>query len=145
MLAGSARAAGTLVESALLPAILVSVIYWPGSRLFRILEWPPLLWVGRISYGMYLWQQFFFTPLRAVTISAAAEVFLPRLVLTFAAAIVSCYLLERPLLSYSRMVSTRFQSAPLVEVLGNNDMADSDLSAVLVMHKTADKFKKDSD
>jgi peptidoglycan/LPS O-acetylase OafA/YrhL len=145
MLAGSARSAGTLVESALLPAILVSVIYWPGSRLFRILEWPPLLWVGRISYGMYLWQQFFFTPLRAVTISAAAEVFLPRLVLTFAAAIVSCYLLERPLLSYSRMVSTRFQSAPLVEVLDNNDMADSDLSAVLVMHKTADKFKKDSD
>ncbi len=145
MLAGSTLSAGTLVESALLPAILVSVICWPGSRLFRILEWPPLLWVGRISYGLYLWQQFFFTPQRAVTISEAADVFLPRLALTFAAAIVSHYLFERPLLSYGRTVSTRFPSAPSGNVLDKNDMGDSELSAVLVVHKTADKLKKDSD
>ena len=85
-----------------------------------------------------------FAPRRLSSVARQAVRFALTL-LTFAAAIVSCYLLERPLLSYSRMVSTRFQSAPLVEVLDNNDMADSDLSAVLVMHKTADKFKKDSD
>jgi peptidoglycan/LPS O-acetylase OafA/YrhL len=111
MLAGSAPSTATLVESALLPAILVSVIYWPGSRVFRILEWAPLRWMGRISYGLYLWQQLFFTPEPAVSLSATAVVFLPRLALTFAAAIVSYYLLERPLLSYGRVVSTRFQSA----------------------------------
>ena len=55
--------------------------------------------MGRISYGLYLWQQFFFTPEPAVTLSAAAEVFLPRVALTFAAATASYYLLERPLLS----------------------------------------------
>jgi hypothetical protein len=43
--------------------------------------------MGRISYGLYLWQQLFFTPQVAVTFPAAAEVFLPRLALTFAVAI----------------------------------------------------------
>jgi peptidoglycan/LPS O-acetylase OafA/YrhL len=111
MLAGSALSTGTLVESALLPAILVSVIFWPDSRLFQILEWAPLRWMGRISFGLYLWQQLFFTPEPAVTFFAAAEVFLPRVGLTFAAAITSYYLLERPLLRYGRAISSRFQSA----------------------------------
>ena len=110
MLAGSAISTGTLVESALLPAILVSVIYWPGSWLFRMLEWAPLRWMGRISYGLYLWQQLFFIPKPAVMLSAAANGFLPRLALTFVAATASYYLLERPLLSYGRAVSNRFQT-----------------------------------
>jgi peptidoglycan/LPS O-acetylase OafA/YrhL len=110
MLAGSVPSTGTLVESALLPAILVSVIHWPASRFFRILEWGPLRWMGRISYGLYLWQQIFFTPEPAVTLSAAADAFLPRVALTFSAAIASYYLLERPLLNYGRTVSSRFQN-----------------------------------
>ena len=48
-LAGSASATGTLIESALLPAALASVINWPGSRVFRFLETRPLRWMGRIS------------------------------------------------------------------------------------------------
>ena len=93
-LSGSAPATGTLVESALLPAILVSVIHWPRSRVFRVLESTPLRWVGRISYGLYLWQQLFLAP--------PAEAFLPRVALTFAAAAASYYLMERPLLRYAR-------------------------------------------
>ncbi len=112
MLAGSAPSTGTLVESALLPAILVSVIHWPASWLFRILEWAPLRWMGRISYGLYLWQQLFFTPQPTVTFAGAAEVFLPRVALTFAAAIASYYLLEQPLLTHGRAVSSRFQNNP---------------------------------
>jgi peptidoglycan/LPS O-acetylase OafA/YrhL len=110
MLAGSASSVGTLVESALLPAILVSVIYWQGSLLFRILEWAPLRWVGRISYGLYIWQQLFFTPEPAVTFLAAAETFLPRVALSFVAAITSYYLLERSLLRYGRAVSGRLKA-----------------------------------
>ena len=112
MLAGSAFSMGTLVESALLPAILVSVVYWPGSGLFRILEWAPLRWVGRISYGLYLWQQLFFTPPPAASLFVAVETFLPRLALTLAVATMSYYLWERPLLSYGRTVSSRFQNDP---------------------------------
>jgi peptidoglycan/LPS O-acetylase OafA/YrhL len=111
MLAGSALSTGTLVESVLLPAILVSVISWPASRLFRILEWASLRWMGRISYGLYLWQQLLFTPPRSPSLYAAIEAFLPRLILTFAAATLSYYLLERPLMTYGRTVSSRFQRA----------------------------------
>jgi len=111
MLAGSAISIGTLIESTLLPAILVSVIYWPDSWLFRMLEWAPLRWMGRISYGLYLWQQLFFVPEPLVRLSAAATTLLPRLALTFVAATASYYLLERPLLSYGRAFSIRFQNA----------------------------------
>ena len=108
-LAGSAPATGTLVESALLPCILASVIYWEGSRIFRVLESAPLRWMGRISYGLYLWQQFFLVPQSAATLSAAAEVFLPRIALAFAAATANYYLMELPLLNYGRAVSRRIR------------------------------------
>ena len=93
-LAGSAPATGTLVESALLPAILVSIVHAPLSRVFLVLECAPLRWTGRISYGLYLWQQLFLAP--------PGGTFLPRVALTFAAAAASYYLLERPLLRYAR-------------------------------------------
>lgn len=106
--AGSAPATGILIQSALLPCILVSVIHWPGSLGFRFLEIPALRWMGRISYGLYLWQQVFFVHGPVVTLPAAIEGFLPRIALTFAVATVSYYLLERPLLNYGRTVAKRF-------------------------------------
>jgi len=93
-LASSTPASGTLVESALLPAVLVSIIHWPHSGAFQVLESAPLRWMGRISYGLYLWQQLFLAP--------PAVAFLPRVALTFAAAAASYYLLERPLVRYAR-------------------------------------------
>ena len=106
-LAGSAPAIGTLVESALLPCVLVSVVEWQGSRVFRVLEWAPLRWVGRISYGLYLWQQFFLAGPSVTSLPAAAREFLPGVGCTFAAAVLSYYLLEQPLLNYGRALSLR--------------------------------------
>jgi peptidoglycan/LPS O-acetylase OafA/YrhL len=113
-LAGSAPSTGTLVESALLPAIAVSVIYWPGSRVFRFLETRPLRWMGRISYGLYLWQQLFLVP--------PANAFLPRVALAFAAATASYYLLERPLLRYARAPGRNWNR----QVLWNNEFFAQD-------------------
>ena len=108
-LAGSAPAIGTLIESALLPAIVLSVIHWPGSRVFRFLEAPPLRWIGRISYGLYLWQQLF--------LASPAGGFLPGVALTFAAAAASYYLMERPLLRYCRAPGRNWNR----QVLWNNE------------------------
>jgi peptidoglycan/LPS O-acetylase OafA/YrhL len=106
-LAGSAPATKTLVESALLPCVLVSVIHRRGPRLFRILESAPLRWIGRISYGLYLWQQVFLVGRTSTTLPMAAAVFLPSVALTFGAATLSYYLLELPLLTYGRTLSNR--------------------------------------
>ncbi len=94
-LAGSAPATGMLIGSALLPCVLASLIYGPKSRVFQGLESAPLRWMGRVSYGLYLWQQLFLLP-------GAASEFLPGVALTFAAAAASYYMLERPLLRYAR-------------------------------------------
>jgi peptidoglycan/LPS O-acetylase OafA/YrhL len=102
-LASAAPATETLVESALLPCLLVSVIDWPDSSVFRILEAAPMRWMGRISYGMYLWQQLFLAPGFGATILA-------RIALTFVAAALSYYLLETPLLHYGRALSRRIRT-----------------------------------
>jgi len=102
-LVASEPSTGTLVESALLPCLLISVIAWQGSGVFRILESAPLRWMGRISYGLYLWQQLFLAPGFGATILA-------RIALTFGAAALSYYLLERPLLHYGRAFSRRIRT-----------------------------------
>ncbi|MDP9112486.1 MAG: acyltransferase [Acidobacteriota bacterium] len=108
-LAGSAPATGTLIETALLPGILVSLVHWPGSAIFWFLESAPLRWIGRISYGLYLWQQLFLTP--------GGGALLPRVALTFAAAATSYYLMERPLLRYCRAPGRNWNR----QVLWNNE------------------------
>ena len=42
--------------------LLVSGSLRPGSMVGRLLESPPLRWLGRLSYSLYLWQQLFLTP-----------------------------------------------------------------------------------
>src|SRR5262249_40191010 len=35
-------------------AIIVNILLFP-SRLLPALEFPPLVWIGKVSYGLYLW------------------------------------------------------------------------------------------
>ena len=111
-LMSSVAAIRTLIEAALMPAIITSIVHWSGSRIFRFLESRPLRWMGRISYGLYLWQQLFFDPQATSSLLRAAEMFLPRLAWAFAAATASYYLMERPLLDYGRTLSRRVRSVP---------------------------------
>jgi peptidoglycan/LPS O-acetylase OafA/YrhL len=44
----------------LFPTVLLATLLHPSSAISRLLEFAPLRFVGKISYGIYLWQQFFF-------------------------------------------------------------------------------------
>ncbi len=72
----------------------------------RALCWPPLVWVGRISYGLYLWH---FPAIRIAVQQGHDTHGLPEyaakligVAAALALAVASYYLLERPLLRYKR-------------------------------------------
>ncbi len=46
---------GGLVAVAVLGAVVIAALLVPGSLLGRILESPPMRWIGLRSYGLYLW------------------------------------------------------------------------------------------
>jgi peptidoglycan/LPS O-acetylase OafA/YrhL len=59
---------------------------------YRILNLAPVVWLGRISYSLYLWQQpFFFNPSRQAAY---------KLLLGIALACLSYYLVEQPMLRF---------------------------------------------
>ena len=106
----------TIWESALVPVLIAWTAYHPAAVPSRILEWPALSWVGRISYGLYIWQQFFFpwahiaAPLPAVQRSPLG---IPA---ALACAAASYYLLERPALRLGHRLAR-----PVIE--GRPDLA----------------------
>lgn len=74
-----------------------------GSLLYRLLTLPPMRYVGRVSYSMYLIhvvvivQMLRFVPMRYVTV--------PALAVTVLYAALSWHLMERPLLSFAARTS----------------------------------------
>jgi hypothetical protein len=92
-------------------AVLAEIHFNPDRPLARTLSLAPLRFVGRISYGLYLWHYPIFIWLNAersglhgVTLLAA------RFVLTFVVATASFYLVERPI----RYAATHRRVAPKV-------------------------------
>lgn len=49
-------------ESALLAVLVAGTVLHPAGLVGRVLENPLMKWVGRLSYGLYLWQQLFLIP-----------------------------------------------------------------------------------
>ena len=81
------------------PLVIVATMLHPSSLVARILELAPLRALGRISYSLYLWQQLFWCqadygrwPIHAVTQPALG------LVLSLCCAIVSYYIIEKPII-----------------------------------------------
>ena len=89
------------------------VILWlvsePASALARFFGLQPIAWIGRVSYGLYLWHlpidRFVTAPRLGVSTEATQLV---RLAVTFAIVAASFYLLEQPFLRLKR----RFERRP---------------------------------
>lgn len=75
-----------------------------------LLKWAPLVGLGRVSYGVYLWQELFFGP--RVNWFEHVRTFPLNLFLTIAVALASFFLLERPLL---RLKDERFHRKPPIQ------------------------------
>ncbi|HWZ46208.1 MAG TPA: acyltransferase [Candidatus Saccharimonadales bacterium] len=94
-------------QSMIIPLLLAGTVLHPGWRLGRLLESWPMLWIGRISYGLYLWQQLFLVPGPAIVPSPLGHLQrLPlNIVAAFACASLSYYLLERRMIRTGRRLT----------------------------------------
>jgi peptidoglycan/LPS O-acetylase OafA/YrhL len=75
--------------------LLLAVVVRPGSLLARILGLPPLVFVGKISYALYLWHNIILVAFQHGPVAV-------KVVLSFAAAIASYYVVELPFLRLKR-------------------------------------------
>jgi peptidoglycan/LPS O-acetylase OafA/YrhL len=84
----------------------------PYGRTGRILNAAPLVFVGLISYSLYLWQQVFLNRESASIFSA----FPLNLILAVSAALASYYIVERPSLRFRRWLEKRDARRPAIAV-----------------------------
>jgi peptidoglycan/LPS O-acetylase OafA/YrhL len=83
-------------------AVIVGwVVLGPAGYLHRLLEYGPLVWVGRISYGLYLWHYPIFKAGSLLRLSWPLQL-LVALTATFIVTSLSFYLVERPALRLKR-------------------------------------------
>jgi peptidoglycan/LPS O-acetylase OafA/YrhL len=89
---------GFLVVALAAGAVITSVTSWRTSVLSRVLSFPPFTYIGRISYGLYLYHWPLFLAIdNAHTGLTGISLLAARLVATFAAAVVSFHLVEKPI------------------------------------------------
>lgn len=77
---------------------LVWIVVNQQAHLVTLLEWKPLAFVGKISYGIYVFQGLFLTTGPAGTL--AIQKFPLNLILTLLVALLSYYFIEKPVLNY---------------------------------------------
>ncbi len=80
----------------------------PDDWVGKTLNWAPLVWLGTLSYSLYLWQEPFINHFARSQVNA----FPLNLVLAFTCAVASYYLVERPFLAWrDRRVQARKAAA----------------------------------
>jgi len=94
------------LEAMLFAFLVVLPSLRPEMTLVRWLEHPVLVWIGRRSYSIYIWQQLFLLPL-GVTFLRNCEWFVPRLIPIFAVAALSYRFLEQPMMRQGRELAAR--------------------------------------
>jgi peptidoglycan/LPS O-acetylase OafA/YrhL len=84
---------------------VAAVAFFPQTPGTRALSWGPLVWLGQISYSVYLWQQMFL-----VSTPGISEPPLPfplDLFCAFALAVLSYYFVESPIRNFGRRLTAR--------------------------------------
>jgi len=90
---------GFALAAVAVAAVLADVVLVPRGVLARVLSVPPLVFLGRISYGVYLWHwPVFLVSNHERTGLSGPSLLGARLALTLAVSLLSYYLLERPVL-----------------------------------------------
>ncbi len=88
----------------------------------RVLNAKPLVWLGVMSYSLYLWQQIFLNRYSELWVAAFPQ----NLLFVFLAALLSYGLVERPALRLRQWLEARwFSGSPVIERLEELDRPDN--------------------
>jgi peptidoglycan/LPS O-acetylase OafA/YrhL len=114
------RSVPWLAVSVLMPWLLLDTVLRPHGRLGKMLEWPLLARLGRMSYSLYLWQQFFFLAGHAPLAGGLGSLqnWPWNVVGLLACAAASHRWLERPLTRLGRRLADRLASRPTALTVG---------------------------
>jgi peptidoglycan/LPS O-acetylase OafA/YrhL len=99
LLAGHFRGAysitiGKSLDLACICIVITAAVSFPGTLLFRFLNWRPLVFIGVLSYSLYVWNNFFLNSGGHWLVNRFPLNFL----CAFGMALASHYLVERPFL-----------------------------------------------
>lgn len=109
---------GFLVIEVLVAGLILDIVINKKSMVSKILAMRWLVWVGSISYGLYLWHYPIFRTMFALGYNFWAVIVFGTLI-TFVIATCSYYLLEKPILKFRRSFEltrfkTKYQPAPVL-------------------------------
>ena len=110
---------GFLLVAVAVSAVIVSVVQPDRGLLGRVLSVAPLRWVGRISYGLYLWHwPVYLTITRSRTGLDGLALLAVRVAVSVGLAALSFYAVERPIRAGTfRLPSFRFAPAAVVALV----------------------------
>jgi peptidoglycan/LPS O-acetylase OafA/YrhL len=116
------------------PFMVASTMIHPRSLACRVLEWQPIRYVGRLSYGIYLWQQIFLIQRDTVHWPfSILQTFPWNYMCLFACSVTSYYLLEKPLIRLGHRLAPpatpgRLDIAPSPEVPNSSPAVPPDVA-----------------
>jgi peptidoglycan/LPS O-acetylase OafA/YrhL len=87
--------------------VIAGVLLRPSGLLHAVLENRALVWIGRVSYGLYLWHYPAFKAAKYLSAPSPVKLVVA-LALTFATAALSFYLIEKPIL----LLKSRYAPSP---------------------------------
>ena len=94
------------IEAALFALLAILPSLRPEMALTGWLEHPALVWIGRRSYSIYIWQQLFLMP-HGWTLARNLESLIPRAIPIFVVAALSYRFLEEPLIRKGRALAQK--------------------------------------
>ena len=99
---------GTTAANLGLALIVDRAVRCHADPIGRVLNWRPLVWLGTLSYSLYLWQEPFLNHYRPTQVTTYPL----NLGLAFGCAVASFYLIEQPILTWRAQRAARAAAAP---------------------------------